>query len=76
MHTDTLNLEHIKVILGHSKLARKSKKAYRRMKWRKNRHVVAIWVLFYLAPLEVILASVHALFPVYCTIVHYVICVH
>ena len=39
MYIDTFNLEHIKVIWGHLKLARNSKTAPRRMKWTKIRHL-------------------------------------
>ncbi len=80
IHVDTFNLEHIKVILDHSKLARNSRTAHHRMKWTKfgilGIHVVATWVLLVLTSVEVILASVYAFFSVKCTIVHYVICVH
>ena len=66
--------------MGHSKWARNSKTAHHRMKWTKfaiwGIYVVTIWVLFDLTPVEVILASVYALFPVKFTIAHYVICGH
>ncbi len=39
MHMDTFNLEHFKVIWGHSKLARNSKTAHHRRKWTKIRHL-------------------------------------
>ena len=39
MHIDTLNLEHIKVILDHSKFARNSKAAHCRMKWTEIPHL-------------------------------------
>ena len=39
MHIDTFNLEHIKAILGHLKLAHNSKRACRRMKWTKIQHL-------------------------------------
>ncbi len=77
---DTFNLKHIKVLLGISKLAHNSKTAYHKINGQKvgiwGIYVVAIWVLFDLAPVEVILALVCALFPVKCTVVHYVTCVH
>ncbi len=66
--------------LGSFKLAHNSKTAYRRIDRQKfgiwGMYLEVIWVLFDLAPGEVILALACVLSPVKCTIVHYVMCVH